>query len=181
MEATSRPGRTWGTRARRTTRHPRRRSSGWPGSTFRYKQIFFFKKHDKCSWLNLSEILTLHSWLSCHAKKPYSLLLSAYSIFSSKHLLSLKLSFQWEENCYLFDPWSFQEIEKELEERDEGGEAEDGVEQRLREDVEADKGKLRRQISDTLDLENVRKKKKNRLVECWPISLAYLFYDACYL
>jgi len=48
-----------------------------------------------------------------------------------------------------------QEIEKELEERDEGGEAEDGVEQRLREDVEADKGKLRRQISDTLDLENI--------------------------
>ena len=43
-----------------------------------------------------------------------------------------------------------------MEERDEGGEAEDGVEQRLREDVEADKGKLRRQISDTLDLENVR-------------------------
>jgi len=47
-----------------------------------------------------------------------------------------------------------QEIEKELDERKE--EEEDGVEKRLRDDVDADKGKLRTEISHSLDLDNVR-------------------------
>jgi len=51
-----------------------------------------------------------------------------------------------------------QEIEKELEDRDEAGDedrAVDGVTQRLKEEVDAERGKLRRQITQTLNFENV--------------------------
>jgi len=46
-----------------------------------------------------------------------------------------------------------QEIEAELEERGEGGET--GVQAKLTEDVEADRGKLRKEISATLDFDKV--------------------------
>ena len=42
-----------------------------------------------------------------------------------------------------------------MEERGEG-DTEDGVQAKLTEDVEADKGKLRREVTATLDLEKVR-------------------------
>merc|ERR1740128_521625 len=46
-----------------------------------------------------------------------------------------------------------QEIEAELEERGEGGDT--GVQAKLTEDVEADRGKLRKEISATLDFNKV--------------------------
>ena len=48
-----------------------------------------------------------------------------------------------------------QEIEAELEERGEGGET--GVQAKLTEDVEADRGKLRKEISATLDFDKVNR------------------------
>eukprot|EP00088_Acartia_fossae_P030393 TRINITY_DN3135_c0_g1_i3.p1 TRINITY_DN3135_c0_g1~~TRINITY_DN3135_c0_g1_i3.p1 ORF type:complete len:461 (-),score=88.09 TRINITY_DN3135_c0_g1_i3:2-1384(-) len=51
-----------------------------------------------------------------------------------------------------------QEIEKELEERGEAGggeEDEDGVQRVLKEEVEAERGKLRREITATLDFDSV--------------------------
>jgi len=47
-----------------------------------------------------------------------------------------------------------QEIEKELQERGDGGEL-DGVEERLVEEVQAEQGKLRRLITQTLDFEQI--------------------------
>jgi len=47
-----------------------------------------------------------------------------------------------------------QEIEKELQDRGDGGEV-DGVEERLIEEVQAEQGKLRRTIAETLDFEQI--------------------------
>ena len=60
--------------------------------------------------------------------------------------------------------YNFKEIEKELDERKE--EEEDGVEKRLRDDVDADKGKLRTEISNSLDLDNVSLKKLILIIFC---------------
>ena len=60
--------------------------------------------------------------------------------------------------------FKYKEIEKELDERKE--EEEDGVEKRLRDDVDADKGKLRTEISNTLDLDNVSLKKLILIIFC---------------
>ena len=71
--------------------------------------------------------------------------------------------------------FKYKEIEKELDERKE--EEEDGVEKRLRDDVDADKGKLRTEISNTLDLDNVSLKKLILIIFCIVFSLSSVFFS----
>ena len=93
--------------------------------------------------------------------------------FSSESVLRIRI--RWIRNKSTSKTYSFlkelfvmKEIQKELDEREKDGDEEeekdedgvrrleDGVKERLREDVEADRGKLRREVTSTLNFTEVQ-------------------------
>ena len=91
------------------------------------------------------------------------------------HVTVLRIRIRWIRNKSTSKTYSFlkelfvmKEIQKELDEREKDGDEEeekdedgvrrleDGVKERLREDVEADRGKLRREVTSTLNFTEVQ-------------------------